>query len=595
MRRCHLLRHNRGSRLPVLVMAFDTETDSVPIADDAVEARLNFGWLAVTRRHRGMRWTPVQWRRFTQPSEFWQLVHSFINDEWRGYLFAHNLGFDFRVVDGFNELPKLGYELKGAVVDDPPTILRWHGGRKGLHCLDTLNYYRMPLADIGKTFGLAKLEHDYKWGDTDRDNAYCKRDVEIVLRAMQGIIQRTADLDLGNFAATFPSLAFGAYRHRHMRTPILIDDNDKGLILARQGYYGGRTEAFRMGTIDGPVDVYDVVSMYPSVMATEPMPTVLRGVYSSMTVTDLSVATTDTGAVAEVTLDTNEAVYPLVRDGRLIFPIGRFRTILPRPELRHALLHDRVVNVHRVALYDQAVIFATYIAEWWERRLTALQAGDASEADFCKRMMNSLYGKFGQTGTVYETLGESETNEVRSWTEIDLVTGEVYKMRSLAGLTQRQSGESESRDSHPAIAATVTSAARLRLWELMTASPLSFVMYVDTDSIFRLQTAEPSLLSSHLGTTLGALKHERTIRSLTIYGLKDYEMDGVRKTKGLRKNAELQLDGSWRQDQFVGLRGAIQSGDLSRQIIKRVPKRLSGEYTKGTVMPDGRIVPYRLV
>jgi hypothetical protein len=594
MRHPHLLRENKGARLPVLLMAFDTETDSIPIADDAVEARLRFGWLAITRRHRGLHWTPTRWRRFETPDEFWDFVESEIRDEWRAYLCAHNLGFDWRVTDGFGQLPKRGWELKGAVIDDPPTILRWHAPRRGLIALDTLNYYRMPLRDIGKTFGLDKLDHDLKWGDREKDDAYCKRDAEIVLSAMQGIIRRTAELDLGNFAPTFPSLAFGAFRHRHLQTPVLIDDNPKALALARKSYVGGRTEAFRIGRIRGPVDVYDFVSMYPSVMRTEPMPTVLRGVYRSMTVAELAVAATDAAPTADVTLDTDQADYPVIRDDRLIFPVGRFRTVLSAPELRHALQFQRVTKVHEVALYDQAVLFASYIDEWWQRRKEALAAGDASEADFCKRMMNALYGKFGQSGRVFETLGDAENGEVRSWTEIDMETGAVWRMRSLAGLLQRQSGEIESRDSHPAIAATVTSAARLRLLQAMIKAGRSSVLYVDTDSIFLPHSSIRSISTLETGTDLGQLKLERTIRQLTIYGLKDYEADGVRKTKGIRKTAEEIEPGVYRQDLFVGLKGAIAAGDINRQIIKSVEKRLSGAYSKGDVSPTGVVTPYRL-
>lgn len=594
MRRPHLLRHNKGSRLPSLLMAFDTETDSVPIADDAVEAKLRFGWIAITRRHRGLHWTPEKWSRFETPSELWDIVEAAIHDEWRGMLTAHNVGFDFRVVDGFRQLPDRGWTLKGAVVDDPPTILRWHKPSKGLIVLDTVNYYRARLADIGATFGLAKLDHDLKWGDREKDDAYCRRDVEIVLRAMRGIIRRTHELDLGNFAPTFPGLAFGAFRHRHMSTQILIDDNTRALDLARQSYYGGRTEAFFLGRVAGTVEVYDVASMYPAVMRDTPMPTVLRGVYRSMTLADLAAPATDTSSVANVTLNTDQADYPIIYNGRLVFPVGTFRTVLPQPELTHAVEHGRVVKVHKVAVYDAAVIFRSFVEEWWQRRLEAIDKGDASEADFCKRMMNSLYGKFGQTGKVYETIGQIDSGEVRTWTEIDLETGEVSKMRSISGLVQKLARETESRDSHPAIAATVTSEARVRLLKLMIGAGRDGVLYVDTDSLFLAKGVCASRSELPIGNGLGDLKHERTIHDLTIHGLKDYTADGIRKTKGVRANAEEIQPGTFRQDTFVGLKGAIRSGDINRQVIRRTTKVLTRGYDKGTVLASGVVVPYRL-
>ncbi len=593
MRRSHLLRANHGERLPVLVICVDTETDAVPIADDAVEAKLRFGWTVVTRRHRGMRWTPERWTRFETPGEFWDAVEKVIHAETRAYLFAHNLGFDFRVLDGFRQLTQRGWELKGAVIDDPPTILRWHQPGRGLICLDTMNYYRTSLKEIGKTFGLDKLEMPKGWGDRERDDAYCRRDTQIVLRAVQGIIRRTRDLDLGNFASTFPALAFTSFRHRHLSTPILIDDNPGALALARSGYEGGRTEAFLLGRIAGPVDVFDVNSMYPWVMHETPMPTVLRGFYRSMTIPELAVETTDAFAVASVTLYTETADFPVVIDGRLLFPVGTFRTVLCGAELTEALHRGAVVKLGDCALYDHAVIFRSYIDEWWTRRLAAKAAGDTAEDDFCKRMMNGLYGKFGQTGRVFETIGPTDRLEARSWTEIDMETGDVFRMRSLGGLLQRQSGEAESRDSHPAIAAAVTSAARMALLGFMNDAGRESVLYVDTDSIFRRRGELPPAFAAHVNGELGGLKHERTISSLTIYGLKDYDADGVRKTKGVRKTACPSGPGSYWQDTFMGLKGSVQSGELDRQIISLTEKHLTELYTKGQVMPDGRILPYR--
>lgn len=592
MRRAHLLRGNKGTRLPNLLIAFDTETDEVALTNDSVEARLRFGWVAVTRRHRGMQWTPPRWYRFETPGEFWPVIEREVKAGWRALLVAHNVGFDFRVCDGFNELQHRGWKMTGAVIDDPPTILRYRRGRQGIMVLDTLNYYRTSLKELGKNLGLEKLEHDFKWGNREVDDAYCRRDCEIVLRGMQAIIRRVADLDLGNFSTTFPALAFTAFRHRHMHTPVLIDDNPRALSLSRSGYYGGRTEAFRLGVIPEPVEVYDVVSMYPSVMRDEPVPTVLRGFYRSMTVSELTIAATDTAAVADVTLDTDQADYPVLRDGKLLFPVGRYRTILAPPELRHALQRGRVVECHDVALYDEAILFRSFIDEWWERRLDAIKRGDAAEALFCKLMMNALYGKFGQTGRVFETVGTTLVSKVDTWVEIDLETGLARRMRSLGGLVQRMSGEVESRDSHPAIAATITSAARVKLLSLIEAAGRGSVIYVDTDSMFRLSSAPADMLSKYLGNGLGQLKWEKRITELVIRGLKDYSADGIRKTKGIRSNAVQVAPNMYRQDTFVGLKGAVQRGDVRRQVILKSVKRLSLTYDKGSVDGHGVISPF---
>ncbi len=573
---------------------FDTETRSVPAGPDTVEARLWFGWLAMTWRHRGMRWSPVRWLRFEDPYTLWRAVADSVGDRRRAWLMAHNLGFDLRVTDAFRVLPELGWSLRSAVIDDPPTILRWRDGRRTIMAVDSLNYWKMPLAVIGAELGLEKLDMPADDAPMGAWDAYCRRDVEVVLEAMRALMGRVRSWRLGHLAPTIAGQAFVAWRHRHMEAPVLIDADPDALGLARAAYHGGRTEAFRLGPVRGPVEVYDVTSQYPSVMAAEPMPTVLLGTYRSLRVDELAEALSDLGGVADVVIETTAADYPVEHEGRLIFPVGRYRARLAAPELRHALAQGRVVEVHHAALYRQATIFASYVAEWWQRRREAQERGDPNDAMVCKLMLNALYGKFGQKGRVYEAVDQVDPAIARSWIEVDLDTGIVHQYRALGGLWQELVGEVESSESHPAIAATVTAAARMALLALLEDAGRDFVAYVDTDSMFVLPGA-PGPSSAVLSRSgLGSLKHERTIDRLIIWGAKDYEADGVPTIKGVRRNATRIDPRTFEQDTFVGLKGAVASGDIGRQLIHRTRKVLARDYRKGVVGSDGVVSPIRL-
>ena len=594
MRRAHFLRANHGAKLPDLLIAIDTETDAVPIGPGAVDAVLRFGWLAISARHRGLRWTPPRWHRFTTPDEAWDVIEAAIPDGWTARLVAHNAGFDARVLHMWSALPARGWTCRGAVIEDPPTIVRWRKGRRGIVLLDSLNWYRAKLADVGVALGLPKLDHDLAWGDRERDDAYCRRDVEIVLAAVQGLIRRVAEWDLGNLATTISGQAYNAWRHRHLSVPVLIDDHPRALALARQAYHGGRTEAWQLGRIAAPVVVFDVTSMYPAIMLTTPMPTVLRGFYNRVSVTNLTTLLERSCVIADVTLATESADYPLVHDGRLVFPVGRFRTALCTAELTHALRAGHVRQVHAAAVYDRALIFTSYIAEWHTRRQAALAAGDAADADFCKRMMNHLYGKLGQSGRVFETVGTTDADEVRAWAEWDADTGTLSRYRAFGGLVSRQSGEVEARESHPAIAAHVTSAARMRLLSLLDRAGRANVVYMDTDSLFVLPAGVGALLTAVRPSRPGALKLVEVVSALVIHGAKDYAKDDHRVIKGIRANATEIGPATFEQDVFQGLKGALEDGDLDRMLITRGRKVLSRDYRKGTVGPTGRVSPYRL-
>lgn len=594
MRRAHRLRPNRKTELPTLLIVVDTETDSIPISDKSVEARLRFGWIASSRRHRGTHWTPLEWCRFDTPADAWDHILSLIPDGWTGRLVAHNAGFDMRVINMWRELPARNWTSKGAVIEDPPTIVKWRQGRKGLVVLDSLNWYRVPLREVGEKMGIPKLEHDLKWSNSERDDAYCKRDCEIVMAAMQYQINQVADLDLGNFASTLPSQAFTAWKHRHLGVPVLIDDHPKALALARSAYHGGRTEPWQLGVIHDTVTVFDVVSMYPAMMLVTPMPTVLRGYYNRVTIDDLSHLMETYAVVADVSISTESADYPLVHNDRLIFPVGSFRSTLCTPELTHALRAGHVTAAHSVAVYDRELIFTSFIAEWHTRRQQAIAAGDAAFSWFCKRMMNALYGKFGQSGDVWEDVGAADPTDVHVWLEWDVDTQSVVHFRSFGGVLQKRAGEIEARESHPAIAAHVTSAARMRLLALLNRAGRENVIYMDTDSVFTLPAGTDRLTQFVNPTRLGSLKLEATYDDLTIFGAKDYLAGGKRKIKGIRSNAIEIEPGKWQQDTFEGLKGALLTGNLHRQVITQTVKRLSRLYSKGTVDGTGRIHPYRV-
>jgi len=159
--------------------------------------------------------------------------------------------------------------------------------------------------------------------------------------------------------------------------PILVDSNEPALELARRSYLGGRVECGRLGRVDGPVYRLDVNSMYPAVMRDNWYPTRLIGHTSRAEVAELHEWLAKWCVVAEVDLATDEPAYPVVVEGRLVFPVGRFLTVLASPELQHALERERVLAVHAVACYDRAVLFKAFVEECWAIRLAAIQAGDS--------------------------------------------------------------------------------------------------------------------------------------------------------------------------------------------------------------------------
>ena len=594
MRRAHWLKANHKSEFPHDCVWFDTETREERVSAQAVRHVLRFGFAAYRRRLGVGVWTRPKWIRFETTAEFWEWVFELRKGKSRLTLFCHNAAFDLPVLDAFRVLPDAGWKLKSAIIDSPPVILTWQLAGRTLRFLDTLNFWRQKLAVIGDTVGLPKLPMPALDASREDWDAYGRRDVEIIMEACLRWFVFLQGHDFGGFAPTIASQAMRAFRHRFITTPILIDNNVEALDLARGAYLGGRVECFRIGPLPGPLTLYDINAHYPHCMATQRYPVRLLAHCRAPDVAEVGRWMERYCVVARCKIKTDQPVYPVEYEEKLVFPVGEFETVLSTPELAHAIDHGRVLEITEIALYQSAPIFWYYVHELYELRLAAAREGNAVLEWQCKRLLNALYGKFGQRGRIFETVSQVADLGVSAWTELDAETGEVRNMRQFAGLIQEQKTEGESRDSHPAIAAHVTAHGRLALWGWMKLAGKGHVHYVDTDSLL-VDTVGADRLSSAVDpSALGRLKVEGEFANGHLYGLKDYRFGMTVRTKGVRPSARWIDANTVEQEHWSTLVGLLRRGDLSAPIVEQRTKHLRRVYTKGCVMPDGSIQPLRL-
>ena len=595
MRHAHYIKHNRGSGTPQHCIFFDTETTGMVIDETTIEATLSFGWACYVRRLTGGKWSNPKWTRFEDADAFWSFVHQWTRKKRRLYLFAHNLAFDLTQTKGFRYLSTNGWECTSRIIAPKILNLTYRKDGASIRLVDTYNYYPMALKALGDMVGLEKYDFPNDQDGPEDWDTYCRRDVEIMVAAMQLWWKRVTEWELGNFAVTLASQCMNAYRHRFMKQPIFIDSNERAAALGRRAYMGGRTEAFHIGRIPTKVYCLDINSMYPYIMAHHAVPYRLATTTTRVTPEELPALMSHYDVVADVDVEVTEPCLPIRLEGRTTWPVGRFTAALTTPELSYALERGMIQGVKYAALYHRAVIFKDYVEFFYEERLKAREQGDKATEGIVKLFLNSLYGKFGQNGQKWTAVGESETMDVRYWDYYDADAKELYKYREFAGLVERLEEEAESRDSFPAIAAHITAYARLHLWTLMQAAGLDNVFYTDTDSLMVNRAGYEALDAYINSQLLGALKVEWTSEDVVIHGLKDYEVDGKLKAKGVRRDAEHTAPGVFTQEQFRGIEGMIRDGDLDRILIRRVSKRLTRRYQKGVVSDSGRVFPLRLL
>jgi len=613
MRFPHYITENRGSGTPHNVIFFDTETTGEVVGVDTIEATLNFGWACYTRRIGNGKWSAPKWQRFEDASTFWDFVYQFIRPKRRLYIMAHNLNFDLAQVKGFYRLQSDGWETTSRIIGPKILNLTYRRDGASIRLVDTYNYYPMGLKAVGAMVGLEKYEFPEDTDDAALWDTYCRRDVEIMLEAMQLWWRRIKDWQLGNFGVTLASQCMNAYRHRFMKTPIFIDTNKHAARVSRKSYLGGRNEAYFLGPIPERVWCLDINSMYPYIMRTYPMPYRLATTRTDISPANLSKLLETYSIVADVELDVTEPVIPIRYEGRTTWPLGSFHAALTSPELAHALNLGMVTKVHYAALYLSANIFREYVDFFYGERIKARAAGDTATEGITKLFLNNLYGKFGQKGERWTIIGDAEDIDVRYYDYYDLTENKIIKRRQFAGVLEELQGApddgdyvpaiagesrdslpaitAESRDSFPGIAAHVTAYARMYLWRLMEAAGRENVYYTDTDSLMVNKAGYDALKPFCDPTELGYLKVEWESDDVVINGLKDYRVDNTVKIKGIRKDAIETRPGVFRQDQFRGIHGMIRAGDMDRILIKTIEKTLLRRYQKGRVAESGRVFP----
>lgn len=594
MRKCHILKENKGSEIPSLLMFLDTETDSVAQPGGGYRHVLRFGWAAFRSRLPGGAWSTLEYRRFETPKQFIEFLVGKTRPKTKLYLFAHNCSFDLPIVDIFRLLPRRGFRLHKAVIECPPVMLTWRSDGGTIIALDTLNWWRAPLATLGAALGVPKMampERDAPPGEWD---AYCRRDVAILAAQVTNWLDLIRKDDLGGFAGTIAGQAMRLFRHRYLTVPIYIHDCERALKLERESYVGGRCECFYLGKVSKPMLKLDVNSMYPFVMRENLFPFRLRWARDVSASYRIGPDLEHHLMIARVSLRTDSPDYGVHRGGRLIFPVGEFEACLTTPELRAAHAAGHIQRVWSAACYDGAPLFHDFVVDMYARRQRYIAADAKIQAGGVKLLMNSLYGKFGQRGMVWEETGNADPDRACHWEIYDADSHRLVQYRAFGGITQVKEIEGESRDSFPAIAAHVTAYARRQLLSCIKSCGRRGVYYCDTDSLFVAATTRLSLAGQISQERLGALKIEAEADTAEFRGAKDYTFGKVSRTKGVRKDAVELLPGFYVQARWTSLIGELRGGQVSAPETLPQFKAFRREYKKGNPGPDGWVRPLEL-
>jgi len=588
------LKRNSRERIFNNLIFFDTETY---IAEENEKYQIHKLRLGIAQYYRLDTKKELQDEIiFRSGKEFAEWIVSKTRKNSSLYVFAHNIAFDFAICGLAKYLPQFGYDLIHVFLEDNCVCLEYKKGSTKIIFLDTFNYIRLPVREIGKAIGLKKLEIDIFNASDEVLIEYCRRDVEIIARFMIEYLKFFKDEGLGEFGVTTAKNAFNAFTHKFLKEDIVIHRHKDVIELERNAYFGGRNEAFFIGSIKEPIWYLDINSMYPHVMKAFKYPVrLIRYVEDYDDFERLKKIIDTYCVIAEVQLDTDENAYPYRLKDKTIFPTGTFTTYLCTPELKYALECGHVKKVNKMAIYLARNIFSDFVDYFYSKRKEAKKKGDSVRSFLYKLILNSLYGKFGQTIRMVSLYDEIEDFRFGIEEYYNEDGKKEYDLIFIGNKVFKKVKEKEpSRWAYIAISAHVTSYARFLLWTYMKKAQLENVYYVDTDSLFVNEKGFKNLQDCIDQYELGKLSIEAEGNNVKIHGAKDYEFDGKVKLKGIKKNAQKLDEKRYLQLQFPSINRVIRDEMIEFVKVTKQIKELKRIYEKGIVTASGRVKPYYL-
>lgn len=583
-------------RYPHRLIVFDTEAYRSPTVKGVELQTLRLGVALYIELDLDLCELTRELYTFTTPEGLREFITWHTRKDKSLYIYAHNLRYDLQLSGLYTGLVSEGWECKLFVVESPPTFIKLHRGRSSITLVDTFNYWQFSLKLMGEQLGLDKLDMPPDNASLEQWSSYCQRDVEVLTGYLLRFMHFLKDNDLAGLGLTLASQAFRSYRHRFMSTEIVLHNRLEVLSLERDGYYGGRCEAFYIG--QAPTQPYyklDVNSMYPYIMRGDSYPTELVGYSEAVPLKLLELNLSRYYCLADVDLSAANPAYAYTNGSKLLFPVGDFRGILHHVDLQRALSSGEIKRVNRLAIYQQGDVFSSYVDYFYQLKLTAEREGDKITRHQSKILLNSLYGKFGQRQVVSKILPYTQGLRYERLTGYSDTLHQNVEVNYLGTSIEIRYKSGESYYSCPVIAGAVTANARAYLWELISQAGLNYVYYVDTDSLIVNQAGFDRLSSRCDPERLGYLKLEGVEAHLKIYSLKDYEFGSEVKVKGVPKSSLKLAPNTWQYQQFRGAKTWIKDGMQSGvEVYTRLKERKS-VYDKGVIQPDGSVLPLRLL
>jgi len=593
-RQSHALKSNNKSEIPQQILFVDSESEIIKERNKTIH---QFKLVCCKYYlYYDNEYHNVDNKHFWSITEFHAYIDSLAKADKKLYIVAHNFHFDFNVLCLFDYIRSRNYEIKKMSVDSQRFYITVRRDKKTICFLDSMNFYKTSISELGKMVGKEKLEYDF-FADSNPEKLveYCYRDVEILAESFIRLLKFIKEEDIGNFAVTSASLAFNSFRHKFMNTKIYIHNNIDATKLEIDSYRGGLTDIFCKGKFSGKFYKLDVNSMYPFVMSRHKYPTKLIQVIENFPVEKLSKIPEGFVWIARCDLTITKPVLALRYKKKICLVEGNITATITSAEYEAFKQYIKINKIHSIAVYKADNIFKEYVEYYYNKRLEAKARNDNTNALFYKLLMNSLYGKFGQLIRERELVSVTDLDDMLTENEKNNNESADISIVSKVGDKYLVLGKHKiSYNSFPAIASFVTAYARVYLMQLILKAQEENVYYCDTDSLIVNNEGYNNLRDLIDNSELGKLKLEDTADEIEIIAPKWYKFAEKETHKGIKKDACQVSANTWKQEKWLKTLSLWKEGVTNAVVTINYYVNHSANYDKGIVTNEGRIERYKV-
>jgi hypothetical protein len=397
-------------------------------------------------------------------------------------------------------------------------------GKGKWRLLDSIKLIPLALAKACKTFKLQGKE-DLPL-DTHEDSreweVYNAQDCKALWSVLGRFHTMVEDNLGGEVGITTPATAMKTWRRKYLTHKIPRGEDAHEFVFST--YCGGRVEVFQREASD--LSYYDINSSYPAVMR-EPMPCDEPIWWQGVPPSVFTRADSEYVGFVEADVELDEYIPPLPvkRDSKLLFPTGRISGRWDWAEL--SLVKNCIRRWGKSVWFKSKPLLRSMVEDLYPYRDKSRQGYDEGLAYVVKILLNSLYGKFGQSAL---------RRKVVPWNE-DLPKGAIPVDGTSESPVWYIDEEVTAPYIMPQIAAHVTSLARIKLYRHMVSAGDSLA-YCDTDSIITSSQLETSTALGELKNEYPGVTFDGTFLSPKLYMLRGSDSSIKVVAKGIRERTE---------------------------------------------------------